>query len=194
MTTNTIKANPFAIFTAAHAEARRLRENWPTVAYRDLFRAALKKAYEELRKLNAEIARRVRDAAKAGLKGFGMIFNHLDCESARSAKASAPLSVAEKLVALGGNRWTKGGRDRVYFNNATEIVGIETTYYKTGNLSSVKLNGEFISNSRGRSYLAALEGAYVDLADNSVHYRGTCSNGCQFIRDEFEAKIAAAIA
>lgn len=191
MTTNTIKANPFAIFTAAHAEARRLRENWPTVAYRDLFRAALKRAYEELRKLNAEIARRVRAAAIDGLKGFGMIFNKIACEA---AKAAAPLSVAEKLVALGGNRWTKGGRDRVYFNNATEIVGIETTYYKTGNLSSVKMNGEFVSNSRGRSYLAALEGAYVDLADNSVHYRGTCANGCQFIRDDFEAKIAAAIA
>lgn len=191
MTTNTIKANPFAIFTAAHAEARRLRENWPTVAYRDLFRAALKRAYEALRNLNAEIVRRVRDAAKAGLKGFGKVFNRMAIEA---AKASAPLSIAEKLIALGGNRWTKGGHDRVYFNNANEMVGVEATYYKTGNLSSVTVKGEFVSNNKGRRYLGALDGAYVDLEDNSVHYRGTCYSECQFLRDDFEAKIAAAIA
>lgn len=43
----------------------------------------------------------------------------------------------ETLIDLGGNRWTKGDYDRVYFNTETilKLQGIEWSCFKTGNVS-----------------------------------------------------------
>lgn len=97
--------------------------------------------------------------------------------------------VAKILAAHGGNRWTKAGHDRVYFNDVNDLFGIEFTYYKTGNMSSAKLHGEFISNCKGRKLANTLAGAYVDLADNSVHFKWNGGGEFEYLRDEFRSMI-----
>lgn len=51
----------------------------------------------------------------------------------------------EALEAAGFKRWTKGDYDRLYFN-VDSVMDIDR--YKTGNLRSVRVNGEKISNSK----------------------------------------------
>lgn len=68
-------------------------------------------------------------------------------------------AVIKALEEKGFNRWTKGGLDRLYINAAQ--LGLECTYYKTGNISSAYFNGERISNSMGYSYKAAK--TYIDI-------------------------------
>lgn len=79
----------------------------------------------------------------------------------------------EKMIAAlenkGFNRWTKGNMDRLYIN-ATKL-GLELTYYKTGNISSAYLNGERISNSRG--YDCKNSKTYIDITTGKLV--STCS-------------------
>ena len=69
-----------------------------------------------------------------------------------------------KLEKNGFNRWTKGNHDRLYIN--ATLLGLECSYYKTGNISSAHFNGELISNAEGYR----LKGAktYVDVATGEV--------------------------
>ena len=70
----------------------------------------------------------------------------------------------EKLVAAGGNRWTKGIYDRIYFN--ASALGLRCEYYKTGNISGAWFNGDLLSNSRGRQLKAAK--TYVDVSTGEI--------------------------
>ena len=47
-----------------------------------------------------------------------------------------------KLIKLGGKRWTKGNFDRIYFNNLEKIIKLEHKAHTT-------LNGELIGQVRG---------------------------------------------
>ena len=38
-----------------------------------------------------------------------------------------------KLLEAGGKRWSKYGKDRIYID--VETLGLEVSYYKTGNVS-----------------------------------------------------------
>ena len=69
------------------------------------------------------------------------------------------------LERKGFKRWQKNDMDRLYIN-ATRL-GLELTFYKTGNVSSAQFNGEWISNSRGRGLRDCK--TYIDVADGSVH-------------------------
>lgn len=75
-----------------------------------------------------------------------------------------------KMVEIGGNRWQKGGKDRVYFSAgvAAELIGLRYDSYKTGNISSATLKGESISNSSCKSILLALTDAnlYYDVVED----------------------------
>lgn len=79
------------------------------------------------------------------------------------------MTLTEKTIAAleakGFNRWTKGNMDRLYIN-ATHL-GLELTYYKTGNISSAYMNGERISNAQGYRYKAAK--TYIDIQTGEVH-------------------------
>lgn len=68
------------------------------------------------------------------------------------------------LEGKGFKRWTKGSMDRLYID-ATEM-GLELTYYKTGNVSSATWQGEQISNSQGRAYKYAK--TYIDVTTGEV--------------------------
>lgn len=80
----------------------------------------------------------------------------------------------DKLIELGGNRWTKAGKDRVYFNRPVfeKLLNIETSYYNTGNLSGFLMDGEAKSNTQGNRILRELETGkfYYDIEEDKYHY------------------------
>ena len=69
--------------------------------------------------------------------------------------------------AKGFKRWTKGSMDRLYIN-VTDL-GLEVSYYKTGNVSSARWCGESISNSDGRRFLASK--VFVDVKTGTLNVR-----------------------
>lgn len=72
-----------------------------------------------------------------------------------------------KLEAAGFNRWTKGSMDRLYIN--VTKLGLEVDYYKTGNVSSAKWQGELISNADGRRLLSSK--VWIDVKTGELHVR-----------------------
>ena len=77
--------------------------------------------------------------------------------------------IIKALEEKGFKRWTKEGRngimDRLYIN-ATKL-GLELTYYKTGNISGAWFNGERLSNCQGRRWQAAK--TWIDIETGEVH-------------------------
>ncbi|GAB3214304.1 hypothetical protein GCM10027294_53620 [Marinactinospora endophytica] len=82
-----------------------------------------------------------------------------------------PALTVENLIAVGGKRWQRGDKDRIYFNNWHEFAGIETTHYGTGNISWAAYQGETVSNSQGYKLLASVEKLWFDVADGKFHVR-----------------------
>ena len=70
----------------------------------------------------------------------------------------------EELTNLGFKRWQKNGMDRMYINSTT--LGLECTYYKTGNISTAFFDGERISNSMG--YKLKNAKTYIDLVRGQI--------------------------
>lgn len=77
----------------------------------------------------------------------------------------------DTMTAIGGNRWQKNGKDRVYINNWAEFAGIETTRYNTGNIASAYYQGERISNSQAGKLLSSIDKVWYDAADGKLHCR-----------------------
>ena len=69
-----------------------------------------------------------------------------------------------ELEGLGFRRWTNGGMDRLYIN--ASALGLTTTRYNTGNISSAEFRGSRISNAEGRRMYAAK--TYVDLVKGLI--------------------------
>lgn len=77
----------------------------------------------------------------------------------------------QRLVEMGASRWTKGGHERIYFNDLAEkLIGLEFEFYHSGNVSAAWLNGEPISNSEGRRIAGALSGLYLNAATGKLAY------------------------
>lgn len=66
----------------------------------------------------------------------------------------------EKAATKGFTRWTKGDKDRLYFN-IEDNGALDIDRYKSGNIHHAYLDGEKISNSRASRILAT--SAYLDL-------------------------------
>lgn len=83
------------------------------------------------------------------------------------------LEQAQKL----GKVWEKSGMKRIYINDQiiTQAIGLDLSFYKTGNISASTLNGEAISHSRARDILFDIKDSkfWFDLADNQFHIRST---------------------
>lgn len=90
--------------------------------------------------------------------------------------------VIEALEKKGFSRWTKGTMDRLYINPT--CIGLELEYYKTGNVSDAYLNGERISNTRGREMKAAK--CYIDIAT------GDCVSNYDVFVEAMQALLAEA--
>lgn len=78
----------------------------------------------------------------------------------------------ENLVAIGGKRWIRYGRDRVYFDDWARFIGLEVGHYNTGRISWATLNGEGISNSEAYRILDAYRTVYYDLQDGRLYGTG----------------------
>lgn len=98
-----------------------------------------------------------------------------------------------KLMAAGGKRWTKYNKDRIYINTTT--LGLDASYYKTGNVCNATWQGESISNADARRLLGSK--VYVDCADGSVHvstdYYNSCDGSMQ-LKNVAEKFVADALA
>lgn len=75
-----------------------------------------------------------------------------------------------KAMVLGARVWEKGGKSRLYLNEAGKaIIGLTYGCYNSGSIRWAELNGEEISNAECGRVFNALYGAYLDLADWSIH-------------------------
>lgn len=89
-----------------------------------------------------------------------------------AAKPATPKPItAENLVKVGGNRWTKNGHDRVYFNNWAEFAGLAVGRYNTGNICSASYRGESVANRQAGLTLGAIDKFWYDAADGKFHAR-----------------------
>lgn len=88
----------------------------------------------------------------------------------KTRKAPRPVVYSiETMTAIGGSRWTKAGKDRVYLNDWIQYTGLEMSYYKSGNVSSASLDGRGIANGRVGRILSAVSKVYFDAADSRLH-------------------------
>lgn len=92
------------------------------------------------------------------------------------------------MVAIGGNRWQRGDKDRVYFNNIHQLMGLELSHYGTGNISSATLGGEHVSNTRAYKLAGAIHKIWFDAADGQIWFQGA------FHSREWDTAKAAAVA
>lgn len=86
--------------------------------------------------------------------------------------------IAAYLIAHECATWTHPGtgETRIYLNRfAKDLLEIEATYYKTGNLCSFYWHGEKDSNSYGKKVLSALDKAYFSRKDGKFHAVNTYS-------------------
>lgn len=68
-----------------------------------------------------------------------------------------------QLQKMGATRWTKGDYDRLYLNAAAaKLIGLEISYYNTGNISYATLDGEKISNRRANE-LNDVTSIYINI-------------------------------
>lgn len=66
----------------------------------------------------------------------------------------------DKLLEI-GNEWEDFGKHRIYFNDLESRLGLDVSYYKSGNVSGATQNGERISNSEAKRILGRLAGAKI---------------------------------
>ena len=115
------------------------------------------------------------------------------------AGAKSPDAVAKRLEALGGKRWTKGGKDRVYFD-AEEIAsaaGLRYSTYNSGNISSATYGGSAISNSVAKRILGGMpQSVWFDLGERVFYRRGDPTGDARGVYSSWlaKAKRAAGIA
>lgn len=89
---------------------------------------------------------------------------------ALTAKQTVTYSI-ETMTAIGGNRWTKAGHDRVYLNDWATLAGLDIERYKSGNICSATWQGETISNSQAYKLLGSIDKVWFDAADGKLHAR-----------------------
>lgn len=112
----------------------------------------------------------------------------------KARKTPKPIEFTiETLTAIGGNRWTKNGHDRIYFNGVSGFAGLETTNYKTGNIASATYKGETISNSQAYKLAGTIEKLWFDLADGKFHCRYGWSESRVATRDDYFADVITGI-
>ena len=99
----------------------------------------------------------------------------------------------EALVAIGGSRWTKGGKDRIYLNGWARFIDLEVERYRTGNICSASLRGEGIPNAEARRLLAAVDKVYFDAEDGQIHIKWGYGDPRSMTRDELAEAIVAGI-
>ena len=99
----------------------------------------------------------------------------------------------ETMTAIGGSRWQRGDKDRVYLNDWARFIGLEIDHYKTGNISYATLGGEKISNSEAYRLGGAIYKVYFDVADGKVHIQWGQSEPRSMDREDLAQAIFSGI-
>lgn len=104
----------------------------------------------------------------------------------------------ESLKEVGGKEWIVGEKHRVYFNNLDELLGLNCSFYISGNVRRATLDGEAISNTRATEILFCLrEGKlwYDVVTDNWAFFITDCRDFTgremgNYIIDEIKRRVA----
>lgn len=106
------------------------------------------------------------------------------------AKKPSKEQIIEKLEAMGASRWTKYGKDRMYFNRYTfmENAGFEYHMRKTGSISEAYVSGIRVSNAEGVRILYGFDCTYLNLETMQLESRGSINDN---VREMIEAAMAA---
>jgi hypothetical protein len=101
---------------------------------------------------------------------------------------------AEQIMAIGGSAWASadGRKHRVYLNltdnDWLDMVGLDVSRYKSGNIQMAWLNGERISNTRAGKLMAGK--IYWDAADGEIHLDGVHETMKTDLLNVINARIA----
>jgi len=87
----------------------------------------------------------------------------------------------EQLKAVGGSEWQKNGMHRVYFHDLAAWLGLDCSYYNTGNISSARINGERISNSQARRLMHAVDKLWFDVLTGKWMFQGDRETATEII-------------
>lgn len=117
----------------------------------------------------------------------------LEKRIAMTVKKVAVRFTIETMTAIGGNRWQRGDKDRVYLNDWARFIGLEIDHYKSGNISYATLNGEKISNSEAYRLGGAVYKVYFDNTDGKVHIQWGHSEPRSMDRDDIAQAIFSGI-
>lgn len=107
-------------------------------------------------------------AAVKTTRGWDIDEASLNHRIALGRRAPKPLT-ADDIIAIGGRRWTKNGYDRVYINDIATYLGLDVSYYNTGNVCGASLDGYAIANGRAGGILNCISKVYFDTADGKLH-------------------------
>jgi hypothetical protein len=114
-----------------------------------------------------------------------------------TAKERIVAFTTENMIAIGGNRWQRGDKDRVYLNNWAGFCGLETSSYNTGSIADATYQGEEISNSQAKKIIGCIEKVFFDAADGKLYVQWGYANprmGREQVWDDIVTGIRAAIA
>lgn len=92
--------------------------------------------------------------------------------AALKTRTAAPKPIVystETMTAVGGSRWSRGDKDRVYLNNWAALAGLETSHYGTGNISNASYQDENISNRQAGLIAGALDKVWFDVTTGQIH-------------------------
>lgn len=125
--------------------------------------------------MTKKVMKRAWEIVKKAIENFGGKAAQYISEALRMAwkeikmEGKKVIDRIEELEAMGFKRWTKGGMDRLYIN--ASALGLNCTYYKTGNVSNAWFDGYEISNCEARRMKASK--TYIDIKTEKVYSDNT---------------------
>ena len=86
-----------------------------------------------------------------------------------------------------GNLWEKGEKKRLYIEPKDFISNLEVEYYGTGNVSSVKIDGESVSNTYYRKYINdPFAKSFIDLHTGDLYLQNVSDDLEDYIKDAIQ--------
>ncbi len=125
--------------------------------------------------MTKKVMKRAWEIVKKAIENFGGKAAQYISEALRMAwkeikmEGKKVIDRIEELEAMGFKRWTKAGMDRLYIN--ASALGLNCTYYKTGNVSNAWFDGYEISNCEARRMKASK--TYIDIKTEKVYSDNT---------------------
>ena len=114
-----------------------------------------------------KVMARAWEIAREGQSRFGGKVREYLSTSLKMAWAESrkPVITTESLIKSGWKLWEKGTMRRLYAN--ASVLGLECTYYTSGNIHTATIDGCTVSNSEARRIMAAK--TYIDLTNNALN-------------------------